>query len=157
MERLARFSDAHHDDLFILSLEGDEILTGMMHLEVFNHKGDKIFDQRWKVGQYFFLQRYYQYLDKEQREERFWNILNTALSPGKFHPLHEMKVVGLMRSGDMKLFNSVKADPEAIAVSVIDMDMCLVYSKEFQKAFLIRALDKRVLRQYGINTHGSFD
>ena len=133
-----------------MEFEGADVLLGYTHFTIFTVEGQKIYDYRWEVSNYFWKSEN-QYMDEEAQIEWFWNIFDHFFDEQNFSRISDMKITGLLRSSDADYCQDIMADSTSIGLSFKVQDYCLSYSKKYQRAVLLRALRKDLLEKYNLH------
>jgi hypothetical protein len=126
-----------------------DILSGGLALSIYSSDNKTIFTHRWSVSDCFSMADNH-YLSEAQKVEKFLYTIEHFFDSSKFTGIQDLKITGVLRSADLPLKKDIEADSNSIGFSFIQEDFCVMYSKTFQQAVLLRALRKDLLKKYGL-------
>jgi hypothetical protein len=126
-----------------------DILSGGLELSIYSNDNKNVFTHRWSVSDCFSMADNH-YMSEAQKVEKFLYTVDHFFDSTKFTGIQELKITGILKSADLPLRRDIEADTNSIGFSFIQEDFCVIYSKTFQQAVLLRALRKDLLRKYDL-------
>lgn len=156
------FSSLHAKDHFLLefvsvdtlSRKGGysyfDILSGSLRLTIKDVKGNKIYSHVWEVSDCYSMADNH-YLSDDEKIAKFLSVINHFFDESNFNLIGDLKITGILKSSDAEYRNDIASDSTTIGFSFIQEDFCVMYSKKFEKAILLRALRKDLLKRYNLH------
>lgn len=126
-----------------------DILSGNLHLSIYDRSGQPIFEHRWSVSDCFSMADNH-YMNEDQKIARFLSVVDHFFDESNFSTMADLKLTGLLKSEDSVVAQLITTDPTTIGFSFIKEDFCVMYCRKSQKAILLRALRKDLLRKYNL-------
>ena len=156
------FSSLQSKDRFLLEFVGldtlskqdgysyFDILSGSLRLTIHNEKGNIIYSHLWKVSDCYSMADNH-YLNDDEKIAKFLTVIDHFFDESNFNSIANLKITGILKSSDDDYRNDIASDSTSIGFSFIQEDFCVMYSKRFQKAVLLRALKKDLLKKYNLD------
>lgn len=126
-----------------------DILSGSLRLTINDAKGNKIYSHIWKVSDCYSMADNH-YLSDDKKITKFLSVINHFFDENNFNSIAHLKITGILKSSDDAYRNDIASDSSSIGFSFIQEDFCVMYSKKFEKAILLRALRKDLLKRYNL-------
>lgn len=126
-----------------------DILSGNLAMSIYAGDNKTIFTHQWSVSNCFSMADNH-YMSEAQKVEKFQSIVDHFFDSAKFASIQELKITGVLKSADLQLQRDIEGDSNSIGFSFIQEDFCVMYSRTFQQAVLLRALRKDLLQKYGL-------
>jgi hypothetical protein len=156
------FSSLHAKDHFLLEFVSVDtlarkggysyfdILSGNLRLTINDAKGNKIYSHVWEVSDCYSMADNH-YLSDDEKIAKFLSVVSHFFDESKFNSIDNLKITGILNSSDDSYRKDITSDSTSIGFSFIQEDFCVMYSKKFEKAILLRALRKDLLKRYNLN------
>jgi hypothetical protein len=127
-----------------------DILSGNLRLTIRDEKGNKIYSHVWGVSDCYSMADNH-YLSEDQKIAKFLTVVNHFFDESNFNSIADLTITGILKSSDDDYRNDIASDSTSIGFSFIQEDFCVMYSKKFQKAVLLRALKNDLLKKYNLH------
>jgi hypothetical protein len=126
-----------------------DILSGNLRLTIRDDKGNKIYSHVWAVSDCYSMADNH-YLSVDQKIAKFLAVVDHFFDESNFNSLADLAITGILQSSDDVYRRDIATDSTSIGFSFIQEDFCVMFSKKFQKAVLLRALKKDLLKKYNL-------
>jgi hypothetical protein len=126
-----------------------DILSGNLLLSIYDPQHRKIYSHKWPVSNCYSMADNH-YLNEEQKIEKFMSVFYHFFDSSQFNSMNEIKITGILKSADKLIQQEIESDPNSIGFSFIQEDFCVMYSAKSERAVLLRALKKDLLKKYNL-------
>ena len=154
------FSNDKHEDTFVLQFVPSasfsglpytniDLLSGFLTLSVYDVNHRTLYTHKWGVSDCFTMADNH-YLSEDEKVQKFLNVVQHFFDHAHFARMPQLKITGVLKSSDLLLKEELEGDSTTVGFSFIQEDFCVMYARRSDRAILLRALKKDLLRKYNL-------